>query len=268
MARDPAFQFYASDWLGSTLIALMTAEQERGYLRLLCHIWNSPDCALPDDDSVLARLSLMGEGWLNGGCHLVRQCLIEHPEKQGAITNEKLLLLRRERDAWRQKSAAGGRKSAQSRQSTDESKGGTKGGSTTLEREHPTNRQPKGNTPSPSPSPSNKNTPPISPPRGTYPKSFLAWWEAYPRKVGKAAAARAYKRAGSRLRIEHDLDSETAAQRLLDCAREFAASDLGRDKQFCPHPASWLNDGRYDDDRTTWDRATETSPRDMEIPRL
>jgi hypothetical protein len=151
MAKDPAFPMYASDWLGSSQIALMSADQERGYLRLLCHMWNS-GCALPDDDQALSRLSLMNEGWFNGGCRLVRDCFIEHPDKPGFITHEKLLAIKAERDEWRAKSIEGGKKSAQLRKSGLNLKGGTKGGSTTVATTGSTKAQPNGNSPSPSPS--------------------------------------------------------------------------------------------------------------------
>ena len=42
---------------------------------------------------------------------------------------------------------------------------------------------------------------------------------------------------------------------LLGKMQAFAASPIGRgDKQYIPHPATWLNNGRYDDDPATWVR--------------
>jgi uncharacterized protein YdaU (DUF1376 family) len=55
--RFAAFLFYVEDWLSSTAIDLMTAAEERGYLRLLLHAWKNPDCGLPNDDRILAHLS-------------------------------------------------------------------------------------------------------------------------------------------------------------------------------------------------------------------
>ena len=159
MSKDPSFPFYASDWLGSTRIALMDAIQERGLLRLLCHTWNSPDCALPDDADVLARLSLLGDLWPTKGA-IVRDCFEPHPNKLGHITSPRLMDLRREREEWRIKSQRGGKNSADARQRS-------KGGSTTVPTTVPTKRQPppqpNGNTPSPSPSPS-PSSPPFSTP--------------------------------------------------------------------------------------------------------
>ena len=53
--KSPAFPFYASDWLGSTKRAMMTAEQRAGYIDLLCHQWSHETCSLPDDDEILAK---------------------------------------------------------------------------------------------------------------------------------------------------------------------------------------------------------------------
>lgn len=112
MNHPPAFQFYVNDWLASTTIALMTAEQERGYLHLLLHQWKDPTCSLPDDDQILSRLSLMNEGWFNGGCGLVRQCFVPDDRQTGRIVNLKLLAVRQRQEEWQLKSSEGGKKSA------------------------------------------------------------------------------------------------------------------------------------------------------------
>lgn len=259
MAKDPAFPMYASDWLGSSQIALMSAEQERGYLRLLCHMW-SCDCALRDDDQVLAKLSLMNEGWLNGGSQLVRECFIVHPEKPGYITHEKLLVIKAERDKWRVKSSEGGKKSAQLRKSGRGLKGGTKGGSTTVGAKTSTSTQRKGNSPflsSSSSSSSKEELPPKVPQGGRpYSKQFLEFWEAYPRKEGKQKAHRYWRSAVKQVRVERNVEWQAATDFILEATRAFAGTPLGTG-DFCPHPATWLNGGRYDDEREAWNRVRE-----------
>ena len=155
MAKNPAFPFYASDWLGSTKRAMMSLAEQGAYINLLCHQWNDPTCSLPDDDEALAALSGLREGWFNGGCRLVRLCFPKHPVLDGRIANPRLLELRAERDEWRRKSSEGGKKSAKVRRAkrvavTRSGKG--KGGSTTVPTKGATKRQPNGNSPSPSPS--------------------------------------------------------------------------------------------------------------------
>ena len=159
--KDPSMPFYVNDWLSSAKVACMNLEQQGAYLRLLCHCWASQDASLPDDDDVLAALSGMGQGWLNGGCRLVRVCFQPHPNKIGFLTNAKLLELWQERQEWRRKSAVGGRKSAQMRELNR-----GKGGSTTVA----TKRQPKGNSSSSSLSSSNESPPTEKIPKSRSPK--------------------------------------------------------------------------------------------------
>lgn len=66
----------------------------------------------------------------------------------------------------------------------------------------------------------------------------------YPRKVGRQAALKAIRRA------MRDHDPEW----LLARVRLFAASPDGQAGQYTPHPATWFNAGRYDDDDREWFR--------------
>ena len=141
MKKDPSMPFYVNDWLSSTKIACMTLEEQGAYLRLLCYCWASQEASLPDDDQQLAALSGMGEGWLKGGCHLVRDCFQPHPHQTGKLTNSRLLELWQERQEWREKSRLGGKKSAASR-AKKRASDDLKGGSTTVA----TKRQPNGNS--------------------------------------------------------------------------------------------------------------------------
>lgn len=68
---------------------------------------------------------------------------------------------------------------------------------------------------------------------------FCAFWNAYPRKIGKKAALRAWKNAKDRPALSVVL-SAIERQRLTD-----GWSKNGG--KFIPHPATWLNAGRWDD---------------------
>jgi len=131
MNNYPWFPLYTSSWLASKQICLMGPHWEGPYLRLLCHMWEDPECALPDDDDQLAKLSGTGEGWLKGGSSLVRPCFTPHPTKKGFLTNDRLMIEHKKRVQWAEKSRAGGLKSAESRRS--KAKGGSKGGATVVE---------------------------------------------------------------------------------------------------------------------------------------
>ena len=73
-------------------------------------------------------------------------------------------------------------------------------------------------------------------------------YAAYPRKVGKAAALRAIERAIKRI------PKTDAAEWLMARTKEFAASPAGKKGIYTPHPATWFNQGRYDDDPREWRR--------------
>lgn len=122
---SPAFQFYPGDWLSSPHVTLMTPEQEGAYIRLLCYAWADPDCSIPDDDEILAKLSRLGEGWFKGGSSVVRKCFEPHPEIAGKLVNLRLLKERKKQEIWREKSRSGGIKSAESR-AKKKMKGGSK----------------------------------------------------------------------------------------------------------------------------------------------
>jgi hypothetical protein len=110
MKAPPAFQFYVSDWLSSTSIALMTAYEERGYLRLLAHQWANDDCSLPNNRKVLLRLALLRR---EAELDTVLKQFEPHPDRPDKIINRKLFEQRRVLDQFRAERAASGRKGAQ-----------------------------------------------------------------------------------------------------------------------------------------------------------
>jgi hypothetical protein len=71
-----------------------------------------------------------------------------------------------------------------------------------------------------------------------YTSEFLEFWTAYPRKVGKKAAYRAFLVAEA---------SEQASRIILGATNFGADPNLPFDQNFIPHPATWLNAGRWDD---------------------
>lgn len=83
--------------------------------------------------------------------------------------------------------------------------------------------------------------------------TFETFWAAYPRKVGKDAAAKAFakRRVGDVL----------LNAMLVAIARQRAGPDWRKDGgQFIPHPSTWLNEGRWmDDDEGRSSIATSTA---------
>lgn len=73
-----------------------------------------------------------------------------------------------------------------------------------------------------------------------YPPMFDEFWTAYPKKVGKDAAAKAFgKRKPDRELV----------QAMVQAIRDQKHSEAWKkqDGQFIPNPATWLNDGRWKD---------------------
>jgi hypothetical protein len=258
MAKDPAFPWYASDWLGSNRRAMMTLEQQAAYMNLLCRQWTDKTCSLPDDDEMLAHLSELNEGWLNGGCQVLRPCFPKHPTLEGRIANPKLVLVREEREEWRRKSQEGGRKSGAVRRAKSKPKR-TSGKRRVVEPPHEPNAnqtrtkgEPNTNSPSPSPSPSygKENIQKKAP---LDDQAFTHWWAIWPqgKKTGKEAARKAYKAAVKRICAERACEPREARDHLQERLTAFVATPkcLGL---YCPHPSTWLNGGRYDDDPSAW----------------
>ncbi len=109
-------------------------------------------------------------------------------------------------------------------------------------------------TPSPSPSlKKNTNTPPL-PPKGG--EGFADFWNAYPRKTAKANAIKAFQRIAP---------DAVLLQSMIAAVRQQSASEQWRKDggQFVPHPATWLNGRRWEDEaevpatanRSLFDRA-------------
>jgi hypothetical protein len=67
---------------------------------------------------------------------------------------------------------------------------------------------------------------------------FDRFWQAYPVRTGKKAAERAFVKA---------VEGGTNPTRLIEAAIRFA-KDPNRVDQFTPYPATWLNQGRWEDE--------------------
>lgn len=70
---------------------------------------------------------------------------------------------------------------------------------------------------------------------------FAEFWKIYPKKVGKAAAMKAWKRA----KIDADL-----FDRILEAVESAKASEQWQREggRFIPNPTTWINQGRWDDE--------------------
>jgi hypothetical protein len=91
----------------------------------------------------------------------------------------------------------------------------------------------------PVPVPVTPNKTPSSNSASTHDASFDAFWSVYPRRVGKKAA-----------RSKWDVAIKTTdPQVIIDAAKAYQF-DTREGGQFIPHPTTWLNQGRWDDEFT------------------
>lgn len=86
-------------------------------------------------------------------------------------------------------------------------------------------------------------------------EDFERFWEAYPRKIGKAKAWQEWDAAVCVVQSTKPMIANTSTQWLITKAREFAASNLGRTGgKFIPGPAKWLSESRFFDDPEEWEK--------------
>lgn len=87
---------------------------------------------------------------------------------------------------------------------------------------------------------------------------FAIFWDAYPRKKGKGAAQQAYAAA-----IKRMSGSDPPVQLLAALER---VKPTWREPKFIPHPATWLNQSRWEDEpdeRADTNQAGRTHPSDF-----
>lgn len=88
------------------------------------------------------------------------------------------------------------------------------------------------------------NTP--LPPKGDVaePDTFLEFWQAYPRKVGKPVALKAYRRLNPSCSLHAEMMEALEKQK--------ASTQWQKDGgQYIPHPSTWLNQRRWEDEQPT-----------------
>jgi uncharacterized protein YdaU (DUF1376 family) len=105
MAEFPAMPLWTDAYIGDTLH--LTLEQHGAYLKLLMIAWRTPDCSIPDDDALIARmLSVTPARWAK-----LRPVVLSFWRLEGGRFTQKKLTEGREKLAKNkeQKSSAGKR---------------------------------------------------------------------------------------------------------------------------------------------------------------
>lgn len=85
-------------------------------------------------------------------------------------------------------------------------------------------------------------------------------YNAYPRKIGKANAIKRIKQA--------IVGALVTADELFEAVSAYATATsqwAESDRQFIPHPATWVYQQRWNDDRAEWQAKSRGSPRDNSV---
>ena len=75
---------------------------------------------------------------------------------------------------------------------------------------------------------------------GQMTEGFEEFWRAYPRKVGKGAARKAYLKVMELRLATHDV--------VISAVLRYIPLWATKKPRFIPHPATWLNQERWEDD--------------------
>ena len=79
------------------------------------------------------------------------------------------------------------------------------------------------------------------------PPGFTEFWDVYPRKVAKQNAIKAWKKTGA-------LDSQALTDTIIaDVNRRVNSEWKGKELQYIPHPATYLNQRRWEDESSATD---------------
>ena len=224
--------------LSSETWIMCTPEERSAAINLWFHSWTQvPAGSLPDNDRVLAHLSMASERWPE-----VKEMALRGWVKadDGRLyhtvvcekVNAMLAVRARKSDAGRKggsvskplKTKKKHKQEAVAKQQLNDS-------------EAPDKLQPS-SLPFPSlPSEKKDSSLPLGDPVEA---DFEEWYQLYPHKVGRGQALKAYRSARKK----------TGKGELLESVKRFAAAKArdGTEKRFIPHPATWLNGERWADE--------------------
>ena len=223
MTTTPWMPLYVADYLADT--GHLSTDEHGAYLLLIMHYWRTG--GLPDDDSRLASITRLGKRWPKVS-KTVRDFF--HAEN-GTLTHKRIDLELAKALKMRDIRVAGGIARAQQRyskpiaecqQESSQSQSQPQLQSEALER--------------------SIRKPPISPTRSrslsviVEADGFDDFWAAYPRKVGKGQARKAWNVAVTK----------TSASAIVQACEGYRWS--GSEK-YTPHPATWLTGERWADER-------------------
>lgn len=221
---------YIGDYLGDTMH--LSGPEHGAYLLLLMHSWRAGP--LPKDSSSLASIARTE---LPAWRRMEAKILAFFEDTGGGFVQGRLERERQRQQGKVEQRRAAGRASAVARSSQREVNDRSTTVAPPLEQKgrdlEPDLEPEKEERPNPSGSPSPRAA--ARPSSEVVDRDFEDFWQAYPRKVGKEAARRAWVVAIKRAPV-------------AQIAAGLNAAKWPDDRQFIPHPATWLNQGRWQDE--------------------
>lgn len=223
MSAPPFMPLYVGDYLADT--THLTCTEHGAYILLLMAMWRGGG-SLPDDPSKLARFARCTTGqW----ARMSATILDFFEQEDGRIVQRRLAREMTKHsvavERQRQLSSNGGKAKALKTNKPDLPHG-------TFSECQP--------EPEPEPELEKKV---VSKPKGFSPQ-FAQFWSAYPNKVGKVKAEAAYTKALARA------SGPDPPGELLSGLERAKVSDQWR-RGYIPHPSTWLNEGRWEDEPST-----------------
>jgi hypothetical protein len=224
----------------------------------LCYQWNSEDQTIPASDEDLAMLSRLNGRWATMGAK-VKACFNPLADDPTKLRNERLWVEFCRIEALREKKSAGGKHAManryHSKQDTTKSLARVLADSYNREqgtenREQGTEQREQGSEKketsvlcNASVTASNASITDVTrnaPKKPVLDPDFILFWKAYPNPKGKQAALKAWQQAKTRPPIDVILKA-------IENQKKWPAWQKERG-QYIPHPATWLNAGRWDDE--------------------
>lgn len=211
MAQFPSLPLFTDAWIADT--RHLKLEERCVYLDMLCLMWRSPGCSLPNDIAWIVSRLCITEKDVTG---IVARIVSEFCKSDGNRIFQKRLL--QEFEYCKNQSVR---------------RKGKKNKEKTSNRNAVLDFAPN---PNPNPNPTieeldKSNSPSFD---------FSTWfdhelWLHFPRRVGKGQARKAAKTALTK----------TSPETILAAVKKFASQMAGKDEQYIPHPATWLNGERW-----------------------
>jgi len=225
MGKAPAFQFYIKDWLSDPQLRMASFSTKGIWIDLLCYMWGAPVRGkVEGSKEELSRL--LGANGPEFDLFLDQAKTLAFCNV--SVTRNGTLQICNRR-MFREENT---RKSNKDRQQRYRDK----------QDNDPRNAKVTPPSPSPSPStPTKKKR--VKAKKSTFgpDNNFELFWQAYPKKVKKQRALRAWQK--------QKIPPKTLPA-IIKAIKKQDQSDewIKDDGQFIPHPSTWLNDRRWEDE--------------------